>query len=300
MSAGRDENRHPFRGAITALVTPFDNGAIDWPTMAKLIDRQIKGGVDCLSPCGTTGESPTMTHDEHEKLIGQVVSHVAGRVPVLAGTGSNSTAEAIRLTKSARKAGADGALIVAPYYNRPTQEGIYRHYAAIAEAVDIPVVLYNVPIRCAVSISTDVIVRLRRDFGHIVAVKDATGNVEQTAQVAAASDITILSGDDPLTLPMAAYGCQGTISVISNLIPADFKKFVNACVEGNLEEARTLDRRISGLCREIGPFGSNPIPIKTAMAIQGLLKEEFRLPICPMTSEFRDQLAGVLRKYEVG
>jgi 4-hydroxy-tetrahydrodipicolinate synthase len=300
MNAAAGNNQHPFRGSITALVTPFDGGAIDWPVMAKLIDRQIESGTDCLSPCGTTGESPTMTHDEHESLIGQVVKHVAGRVPVLAGTGSNSTAEAIRLTKSAKNAGADGALIVAPYYNRPTQDGIYRHYAAIAEAVEIPIVLYNVPIRCAVLISTDVIVRLRRDFSHIVAVKDATGNVEQTAQVSAASDITILSGDDPLTLPMAAYGCQGTISVISNLIPSEFKKFVDACVGGDVADAQAMDRRISGLCREIGPFGSNPIPIKTAMALQGLLKEEFRLPMCSMSEKWRDQLAEVLRKYEIG
>ncbi|MEK6677321.1 MAG: 4-hydroxy-tetrahydrodipicolinate synthase [Planctomycetota bacterium] len=286
-------------GAMTALVTPFRGGEVDWPTLDMLVDRQVAGGIDWLVPCGTTGETPTLSEVEYEAVIEAVVARSNGRCPVMAGTGSNNTAEAIRRTRFAAKARASAVLIVTPYYNRPTQEGLFRHYAAIAEAVDIPIVLYNVPIRTGVSISTDTVVRLREAFPKIAAIKHATGTLDGVTELVQRSDITVLSGDDPLTWPMMAIGAEGVISTVSNLVPAMVKNQVTAARSRNTAESTSLHRRVHELSTNLGAFGPNPIPIKTAMAMAGLIQEEFRLPLCPLDAESRRGIERILRRYEL-
>ena len=222
-----------LRGSMTALVTPFHGDDVDWPRLDALVDRQIDAGTDWLVPCGTTGESPTLTPSEYERVVEAVIARASGRCPVLVGTGTNSTAEAIRRTKYAASVGAGAALIVAPYYNRPTQEGLFRHFARIAESVDMPIVLYNVPARTGVSITNDVVVRLHEAYQHIAAIKDATGSVDGVTNLLSRCDVTVLSGDDSLTWPMMAVGALGVISVVSNLCPALLKSLVTAAREGN-------------------------------------------------------------------
>src|ERR1700693_1852072 len=220
-----------FAGVTVALVTPFRNGAIDFDGLGRLIGWHIEQGTDCLAPVGTTGESPTLDHEEHERAIAAVVEQAAGRIKVMPGTGSNSTREAIRLTRFAKKAGADGALLVGPYYNKPTQEGYYRHFAAVAEAVDIPIVLYNIPGRTGSNILPETIARLAR-LPQIVAVKEATGSLDQASQIAALCDLAILSGDDSLTLPLLSIGGRGVVSVVGNIVPRDMKALLNAFDSG--------------------------------------------------------------------
>ena len=299
MNTAADGNGRTWRGTWTALVTPFRDGQIDWPTVSALLDRQIEAGVDGVVPCGSTGESATLTHDEQLRMIEAVVRHVDGRCRVLAGTGSSSTAVAIEMTRQAADAGADGALIVTPYYNRPSQEGLYGHYAAIAEAVDLPIVLYNVPARCGVDLANETVLRLSSDFEHVVALKDASGGVDRVSGFAARGDIAVLSGDDSLTLPMMALGAVGVISVIANLAPSWMKQLVDAAAVGDFQTARTWHQKACLLADAIGPLGPNPVPIKTAMAARGLLEATFRRPLCPMSDANRRNIESLLRAYEV-
>jgi 4-hydroxy-tetrahydrodipicolinate synthase len=252
--------------------------------------------VTCICPVGTTGESPTLTHEEHERVISESISAAAGRLLVMPGTGSNSTAEAIRLTKHAAKAGADAALVVGPYYNRPTQEGIYEHFKAIAESVDIPICVYNIPTRTGRNIEPETILRLAEIPG-IAMVKEATGSMDQASQILAATDLTVLSGDDSMTLPLLAIGGRGVISVVGNLVPADMKALIDAFDAGNLAEAQALHYRLFTLCRDLLGLASNPIPIKAAMAMMGRDTGEVRLPLVSLEKPLADKLRGVLRDY---
>jgi 4-hydroxy-tetrahydrodipicolinate synthase len=287
-----------IHGSMTALVTPFRGGQVDYAAIERLVDRQIQEGTDWLVPLGTTGETPALTTDEREKVLGAVVSRNNGRCPVMVGTGTNCTVTTIEQTKSAARASADAVLVVTPYYNRPPQEGLYRHFAAVADAVDLPLVLYNVPARTGVCMSNDTIVRLRERHLNIVAVKDATGNVDGVTDLVTRCDIAVLAGDDNLAWPMMALGAVGVVSVLGNLQPALMKALVSAAMQHDVAEATFYHRKVHDLTTEIGRFGPNPIPIKTAMAIAGLIEEEFRLPLCPLDGEARAALRHVLRRYE--
>jgi 4-hydroxy-tetrahydrodipicolinate synthase len=283
-----------FRGSMVALVTPFREGRIDWPAMDRLVDMHVKAGTDALVPCGTTGESPTLTRDEHDEMVARVVERAAGRMPVIAGTGTNDTAETVRRTEHARSAGAAGALIVTPYYNKPTQEGLFRHYAQVAERVDLPIVLYNVPSRTGVELSVATIARLREQYKNIVAVKHATGSVDTASELSLASDIAIISGDDSLTLPLMSIGAVGVISVIANLVPEQVKRMTDAAIAGDWPTALELHRKLYPLGKGMLSLATNPIPIKTAMALRNLIAEEFRLPLCPVDAEPRAKLRALL------
>lgn len=271
-----------FAGVTVAIVTPFRNGEIDWADLGKLIDWHVEQGTDCLAPCGTTGESPTLTHDENERVVAFVCERAAGRIKVMAGTGSNSTAEAIRMTKAAKKAGATGTLQVGPYYNKPTQEGYFRHFAAVAEACDLPQVLYNIPGRTGSNILPETMARLAEQCPTVVAVKEATGSLDQASQVAALTDLTILSGDDSLTLPLMSIGGRGVVSVVGNVVPRDMRAMVQAVDAGQLDEARKWHRKLFPLCRDMLGVATNPIPVKTAMKLLGRGTGEMRLPMCEM------------------
>lgn len=288
-----------MRGSMTALITPFRAGEIDWPCVDKLVDRQIEGGTDWVVPLGTTGESPTLTRAERDKLLNAVIARAAGRCPVMAGTGSNNTADAVNRTKHAASVGANAALVVAPSYNRPTSEGLFRHFARVAESVDLPIVLYNVPARTGVNIDNDVVVRLREDFTNIIAIKDASGNVDNVTDLHGRCDIAVLSGDDSLTWPLMALGAVGVISVIANLAPSLMESLVTAALEGNASDALQIHRKVHDLAVGIGRYGPNPLPIKTAMAINGLIEEEFRLPLCPLDADSRAGIERILRRHEM-
>ena len=288
-----------FKGSMVALVTPLRDGEVDWPALEKLVAMHIEVGTDALVPCGTTGESPTLSHAEHDRVIEKIVALAAGKVPVLAGTGSNSTAEAVRLTKHAMEIGADGALQVAPYYNKPTQEGLYRHFAALAEAADFPHVLYNIPGRCGIEVAVSTIARLRKDYPNIVAVKHATGSVDGASELSLACDIDIISGDDSMTLPLMVLGGVGVISVLTNIIPKDIKALTDAALAGDWNTALEHHRRTFPLAKGMLSIETNPIPIKTAMAMKGIIAEEFRLPLCTMAPENRTKLEQQLRQYGI-
>ena len=284
---------------MVALVTPFKDGEVDWKALDGLVDFHVEAGTDVLVPCGTTGESPTLTHDENDKVIAAVVKRANGRIPVMAGTGSNSTAEALAMTRNARESGADGALLVAPYYNKPTQEGLFRHFSAIAAGVDFPQVLYNIPGRCAVEVSTDTIVRLREAHKNIVAVKHATGSMDGASELLGRCDLDILSGDDSMTLPLMAIGGVGVISVLANIVPKDVKAMTDAALAGNWDEARKWHHKMFQLAKGLLTLEVNPIPIKTAMAIKGMVSDEMRLPLCPMQEGNREKLVAALSAYGV-
>jgi 4-hydroxy-tetrahydrodipicolinate synthase len=288
-----------IRGAMTALVTPFRYGEVDWASLNALVDRQIDGGIDWLVPLGTTGETPTLTRAEREKVLDSVIARAAGRCPVMAGTGTNNTAQTVELTKQAASAGADAVLVVAPSYNRPTQEGLFRHFAKVAESVDLPIVLYNIPARTGVNVSNDVVVRLREGFSNVVAIKDATGSVDGITDLRARCDMAVLSGDDSLTWPFMALGAVGVVSVIANLSPVLMKSLVKAALDGNAARALEFHAKVYDLAVGIGRFGPNPLPIKTAMAIVGLLAEEFRLPLCPLDAQARAGIERVLHRHEL-
>ncbi len=285
-----------FAGLTVALITPFRDGELDLAGLKRLVDWHVEQGTDCLAPAGTTGESPTLSHDEHEKLVAAVVEYAAGRIKVMAGTGSNSTREAIRLTKSARKAGADGALMVGPYYNKPTQEGYYRHFAAVAEAVDLPIVLYNIPGRTGSNMLPETIARLA-ELPTIVAIKEATGSLDQASQIAALCELTILSGDDSLTLPLLSIGGRGVVSVVGNIVPRDMKALLRAFEQGNLGGALQWHRKLFPLCRDLLGAATNPIPIKTAMKLLGRDTGDLRLPLCSMDEGSENRLRQTLRDY---
>lgn len=291
--------KHDMRGSMTALVTPFSNGAVDIATLKKLVERQIDSGTDWLVPCGTTGESPTLDDEETHRVIDTVIQQSAGRRPVMVGAGSNSTAKAVKLSRHAEQAGAAAILSVVPYYNRPNQEGLFRHFAAVAEAVTIPVVLYNVPFRTGQSLANETVARLRQRYPNIVAIKHATGSVAGVDELAGLCDIAVISGDDSLTWPLMALGAVGVISVVSNLVPRWMKELVDVALAGQGQKALALHRKISDLADGIGRFGPNPIPIKTAMAAAGLLREEFRLPLCPLEDKARSEIIAILRRHEL-
>jgi 4-hydroxy-tetrahydrodipicolinate synthase len=286
-----------FKGSLTALVTPFRGGAVDTRALGKLVEAQIVGGTHGLVPCGSTGESATLTHEEHLEIVRHVVRVAHGRVPVIAGTGSNSTAEAVRLTRGAEEAGADGALLISPYYNRPTQEGIYRHYAAVAEATKLPLIVYNIPVRTASNITPETIARLAR-IPNVVGVKEASGSLAQVIEVIAAAgpDFAVYSGDDILTLPIMAAGGKGAISVGANLLPREFAGFCDALLADDLEGGRRAMAHLLPLIRAMG-LEVNPIPVKTAFALMGRCADEFRLPLTQATTATRAALEPVLREY---
>jgi 4-hydroxy-tetrahydrodipicolinate synthase len=285
-----------FAGCTVALVTPFKDGAIDEPGLRRLVEWQIAQGTPILSPVGTTGEAPTLTHDEHERVIAVVVEAAAGRAKVMAGTGSNCTAEAIRLTRFAARTGADGALLVAPYYNRPNQEGMYRHFASIAESVDLPLVLYNIPARTGRNLEPETVERLAA-IGPIVAIKEAAGSLDQVSELLVRTNLTVLSGDDSLTLPMLAVGANGVVSVIANLVPRDVMGLVDAFENGRIGEAQERHARLFPLCRDLLGLAPNPIPVKAALFLLGRNNGELRLPLCPLDEQATHALRNSLARY---
>ncbi len=285
-----------FAGLTVALVTPFKDGAIDFPALRALVDWHVEQGTPCLAPVGTTGESPTLSHDEHEQVIAAVIEQAAGRLKVMPGTGSNATSEAIRLTKFAAKAGADGALLVAPYYNRPTQEGLYAHFASIAEACDLPQVLYNIPGRTGRNVEPDTIEKLSK-LGPIVAIKEAAGSLDQVSEIAVRTNLTILSGDDSLTLPMMAVGGEGVISVVGNLIPTEVMAMLDAFKAGDLAGAQARHKRLFPLCKDLLGIATNPIPVKEAMAQLGRGTAEYRLPLLALDEKGRQAVRRSLEKF---
>lgn len=289
-----------FKGAITAIVTPFSNGEVDWKSFENLVKFQIKSGIDGIVPCGTTGESATLSYDEHNKVVEMTVKIVSKRVPVIAGTGANSTEEAIELTEYAKKVGADASLQVTPYYNKPTQEGLYRHFKKIAESVDIPIVLYNVPGRTGVNLLPETVVRLSK-IPNIVGIKEASGNVNQVTEICKEvkkKNFSVLSGDDALTLPILAVGGKGVISVASNIIPSKVAKLVALYLSGETEKAVKLHYELYTLMQTLF-IETNPIPVKTALHLMGMIKNEFRLPLCEMSENNVTKLKKMLSDYKL-
>jgi len=288
-----------FKGSIVAIVTPFKNGKVDEKALGDLIDWHIGQGTNAIVPCGTTGESATLDYEEHHRVIRFTVGAVNKRVPVIAGTGANSTDETIMITREAKKSGADGALIVAPYYNKPTQEGLYRHYKAVAEAVKIPIVLYNVPGRTAVNMLPATVARLA-EMKNIVALKEATGDMKQVSEVIrlCGNKIVVLSGDDFTTLPLMALGGKGTISVSANVAPKLVSQMCALWEKGRFDEARKIHYRLEPLNAAMF-IETNPIPVKTALAFMGKIKEEFRLPLCEMAPANREKLKKVLKELKL-
>jgi 4-hydroxy-tetrahydrodipicolinate synthase len=287
-----------FQGSFVAMVTPFRSGKVDEAKVRELVEFHVSHGTDGLIPCGTTGESPTLSHDEHKRVVEIVIEAARGRIKVIAGTGSNSTAEAIDLTTHAERAGAAGALVVNPYYNKPTQEGLYRHFRAVAESVAIPILVYNIQSRTAVNVETVTLERLVRDVKNVVGVKEASGSLDQMSQVIAACgpDFSVLSGDDNLTLPLLAIGGHGVVSVIANILPRETGDMVHAALEGDWKRARDLHYKLFPLARAAF-LETNPIPIKEAMAMAGMIEPEFRLPMCRMSDANRERLRAVLKPY---
>ena len=281
-----------LNGVFTAIVTPFSKGKVDYGKLTELVEMQLAANIDGIVPVGTTGESPTLTVDEHLKVIETVIKTASGKCQIIAGTGANSTAEAVHLTKMAKDVGADATLQVTPYYNKPTQEGLYRHFSAVADECELPVVLYNVPGRSGLAIAVETIQKLSSN-PYIVCVKEAGGSAERVSAIKNLCDITVLSGDDSLTLPMMSLGATGVISVASNNIPAEVKAMVDAWRDGNIETALQLHNKYYRFFCDIF-IETNPIPIKAAMASKGLIAEEYRLPICPMASENRKILLATM------
>jgi 4-hydroxy-tetrahydrodipicolinate synthase len=286
-----------FSGSIVALVTPFRDGQIDEDAYRRLIEFQIAGGTSAICPCGTTGESATLDFEEHKRAIDIAVDAVKKRVPIIAGTGSNSTSEAIELTRHAKDAGVDATLQVAPYYNKPSQEGLYRHFKAIAEAVPLPQVLYNMPGRTGINMLPSTVARLA-ELKEIVAIKEASANLEQMAEIIslAGDKIILLSGDDTLTLPVLAIGGKGVISVAANIVPADTSNLVKAWEKGNLKEAADLYYKLLPLCQAMF-YETNPVPVKTSLALMGMISDEMRLPLAPLSQANLDKLKSALKAY---
>jgi len=286
-----------FSGAMTAIITPFRDSKIDYAGLEKIIEMQLANGITAIVPCGSTGESATLSHDEHVEVIRFVIKAVRGRVPVIAGTGSNSTAEAITLTRRAKDAGAAAALLISPYYNKPTQEGIFQHYKAIAEQTQLPLIIYNIPGRTGSKIEAATIARLA-EVEHIVGLKEATGSLDEVQEVArlCGDRLEIYSGDDSLTLPIMAAGGQGVISVVSNLLPKQSGEVVAACACGDFPTARRLHYAMLGLIRALF-LETNPIPVKAALSMMGLCRDELRLPLVPMTDGARAKLRAVMHEH---
>lgn len=285
-----------FAGLSVAIVTPFKDGQVDLKTLRDQVEFQIAAGTTCICAVGTTGECPTLSHEEHERVISEVVQCVAGRVKVMAGTGSNSTAEALRLTKWAAKEGADASLQVAPYYNKPTQEGFYQHFKAVAEAVSMPICVYNIPGRTAKNVEPETIVRLA-EIKNITMLKEATGSLDQASQIIAATDLTVLSGDDSMTLPLMSIGGEGVISVVGNIVPKDMIALVKAYNSGDTAKAREWHHKLFTLCRDMLGLSTNPIPIKAAMKLLGRDTGELRLPMTPLEDAGLTKLRKTLVTY---
>ena len=286
-----------FKGAMVAIVTPFKNNKIDEEAFRELIEFQIANGTDAIVPCGTTGESATLSHEEHDRVIEITIDAVKKRVPVIAGTGSNNTAEALRLTKHAYEAGADGTLIVCPYYNRPTQEGLYQHFKVIAESVPIPIIPYNIPSRTGVNLLPEMVAKLSK-IKNIVGIKEASGSIKQMSDVInlCDKDFAVLSGDDIFTLPMMAIGGAGIISVISNVAPADMAGLVDAVFSGDMTRANALHYKMTDLIDALF-IEVNPIPVKAALSLMGKIKCEYRLPLCKMADANFEKLKKVMMNY---
>ena len=285
-----------FAGLSVAITTPFRDGAVDYAILREQVEFQIAAGTTCVVPAGTTGECPTLSHDEHERLIASVVKIAAGRVKVMAGTGSNSTSEALRLSKFAEKAGADAALVVGPYYNKPTQEGFYQHFKALAESIGIPICIYNIPGRTAKNIEPETIIRLA-ELPNITMVKEATGSMDQASQILQQTNLTVLSGDDSLTLPLLALGGRGVISVAGNIVPKDVIALVKAFDAGDWSGAQKWHRKLFPLCREMLGLSTNPIPIKAAMKLLGRDNGEMRMPMTPLEPDGESKLRKTLTEY---
>ena len=286
-----------FTGTYTAIVTPFKNGGIDELALERLVQAQIRGGVDGIVPVGTTGESPTVDYEEHIHIIALSVKFARGRIKVLAGTGGNSTSEAVYLTEHAEQVGADGSLQVAPYYNKPTQEGLFQHFHEVARNSRLPLVLYSIPGRCGIEIGVDTVKRLARECRTVVGIKEAGGNPDRVSQLRAAlgPGFEIMSGDDSLTLPFMAVGAHGVISVASNVIPRQVARMVRAFAAGRLQEARKLHERYYPLFKDLF-LESNPVPVKAALAMLGQIREEYRLPLVPMGSKNRETLKATMKR----
>lgn len=284
-----------FTGSLVAIVTPFRNGKVDEKAFGDLIEWQLAKGTNGIVPCGTTGESATLSHEEHNRVVELTVEVVKRRVPVIAGTGSNSTDEAISLTKHAKQAGADGALLITPYYNKPTQEGLYRHYKAVAESVDLPLVLYNIPGRTGVNMMPATIARLSA-IENVVGVKEGSGSVQQASDIVQMCEerLTVLAGDDALTLPMMAVGGKGVITVTANVEPMDMADLVKSFASGNIDEARRIHFKLSPLFAALF-YETNPIPVKEALGMMGKIDPELRLPLCAMAPDNREKLVRVLK-----
>ena len=286
-----------FSGTFVALITPFADGQVDYEPLNDLIEFHLESGTDGIVPVGTTGECPTLSYDEHKRVIEHVVNTVDGQIPVIAGTGSNSTAEAIEMTDFAKNIGVDASLQVAPYYNKPTQEGFYQHFKAIADEVDLPMVLYNIPGRCGGSgLTAETVARLA-EHENVVAVKEATGKLDMASEIAMRCDLTILSGDDSLTLPLASIGGKGVISVVANIVPADVKAMTDLILEGDLVSARKWHRKLFALAKNMLSLATNPIPIKAAMAMLNMASDEMRLPMTELDQAQATVLRQALKAY---
>jgi 4-hydroxy-tetrahydrodipicolinate synthase len=287
-----------FNGSIVAIVTPFKNGKVDEKKLSELIEFQIEHGTNGIVPCGTTGESPTLSHEEHARVIEITIDAVKGRVPVIAGTGSNSTAEAVQLTKHAAKAGAKGVLVVSPYYNKPTQKGLYLHYKAIADEVNIPIIVYNIAGRTAVNIEPATLAKIAQECKNVVGVKEASGSLDQmqTIKSLCPDNFLLFSGDDSLTLPVLSVGGVGVISVLANIIPSDISKMISLYNQGKTKEARALHYKMLPLVKAMF-VETNPIPIKKAMEILGMCSGELRLPLCEVSDENVAKLKSAIQQY---
>ena len=286
-----------FSGSYVALVTPFKDGEVDLERLGALVDFHIESGTNGLVPCGTTGESATLSHKEHELVIESVIERAAGRIPVLAGTGSNSTSEAVSLTKSAQAAGADGALVITPYYNKPPQEGLYSHFAAIAHECELPIVLYNVPGRTGIDLLPQTVGRLAA-IENVVAVKEASGSIDRTVEILGECDITVLSGDDSLTLSLMAVGASGVISVAANVVPAQMVELVQLASAGEIASASRLHHQLYPLMKALF-VETSPIPVKACLEMQGLIGGELRLPLVGAEDDTRSLLRGILEGLEI-
>ena len=284
-----------FRGTFTAIVTPFRNGAVDFTALAKLIEGQIAAGITGIVAVGTTGESPTLTHDEKHQVIQHTIKIAKGRCQIIAGAGTNSTRDSIEAAKFAEKAGADGALLVAPYYNKPSQEGLFRHFKAIAEVTKLPIMLYNIPGRCSVDILPETVIRLAENCRNVVSIKEASGSVERVAELRCRlpNEFTILSGDDGLTLPFMSVGAGGVVSVASNLFPAELCSLVRSCQSGDFKSAENLHRKMRPIFKDLF-IEPNPVPVKTALAWRGAISFEVRLPLCEMAEPNQARLRKTL------
>lgn len=285
-----------FAGLSVALTTPLKNGEVDYPMLRQQVEFQIRAGTNCLCPVGTTGESPTLSHEEHERVISEVIQTAAGRVRVMPGTGSNSTHEALRLTRWAAKSGADAALVVAPYYNKPTQEGFFQHFWALADAVQIPICVYNIPGRTGKNIEPETIARMA-EHPNITMVKEATGQIDQASQILALTNLTVLSGDDSLTLALMAIGGRGVISVVGNVVPQDMLALVKAFDAGDMAAAQAWHKKLFPLCRDMLGLATNPIPVKAAMKLLGRDTGELRMPMTPLDAASEAKLRTTLSRY---